>query len=374
MTEKEKMRKVKKSLTFRLLLCLLLAAVLIVPVLLTGVTKREEKEGYAVLDIDTLPIQMVQNANGEKRFYYVSAVDGQMYLARLSDETFGEICDMLDVESGKLREVYQLKGIEVLIGEDLKRGAIANSFKVFLNREVTDENFSEYFAEYYIEDDFVSERTVNADLSLVFAGMFFLVLAFGYLTPALLKANKGDFGLRDDKKMKRALGQYLPVGEYLTAGVYVDGLQTKIVRIFGKCELIDEELVPNENAGTLLIAKSKYSTHELYIGMTEKYLVFAECEKYKHAYEYGALDGYEAKALECRMPLSSVGRNAFLLTSIETCKIKHILLGCDICTVSFLDGSLLKFKINRSAGYGMSHHKENREAIINRLQTYEMGE
>lgn len=214
----------------------------------------------------------------------------------------------------------------------------------------------------------------DAYKAMVLAGVFFLVLAFAYLTPALIKAGKGDFGIMDSEKAKKELAKYLPAGEALQAVVYADGLQTKTNHMFGKCEVIDDELVPNETIDAFFVQKAKCATHGLYIGITEHSLLFTECEENKHAYSYGPLEmtaeeyaNYGIEPITRRIPLREIGTHAFPLAAIEKCQMKNTALGCVKCTVDFCDGSLLKFQINNGAGYGMPEHKENRDKLVARL-------
>ena len=61
-------------------------------------------------------------------------------------------------------------------------------------------------------------------------GVFFLVLALGYILPAIVKVSKGEFGIFDEENMMKALKKYLPDGETLTEGIYCVGIQTEIYK------------------------------------------------------------------------------------------------------------------------------------------------
>lgn len=278
MNEQEKMSKVKKSLMIRLVICLILAAVLILPVLGKGFAAKAAREAAAA-----------------------------------------------DTKSA-------------------------------------------------VEAEELEQWQTDAYKAMALAGVFFLVLAFGYLTPALIKAGKGDYGIMDDAKAKKELGKYVPAGEALQAVVYADGLQTKTNHIFGKCEVVDDELVPNEKIDAFFVSKMKFSTHGLYIGITDQSLLFTECEENKHAYSYAPLEMTAEEYEECEIepithpiPLRQIGTHAFPFASIQNCEIKKTALGCVECTVDFCDESLLKFRVNKGAGYGMPDHKENCDKLVARL-------
>lgn len=113
--------------------------------------------------------------------------------------------------------------------------AISNSMKVFKNNELNLDNFSEYLDGFYVKENFVSERVVTLYKISVFSGIFFLVLAFGYLLPVLIKINKGEAGNYDEKNIRQALEKYLPDRETLTAVVQGIGLEVSILQIFNNC-------------------------------------------------------------------------------------------------------------------------------------------
>lgn len=278
MNAQEKMNKVKKNLTIRLVICLILAAVLILPVLSKGFAAKAAREAAAA-----------------------------------------------DPEAA----------VEVVEFEQWQ---------------------------------------MDAYKAMALAGVFFLVLAVVYLIPALIKAGKGDYGIMDDAKAKKELGKYVPAGEALQAVVYADGLQTKTNHVFGKCEVIDDELVPNEKIDAFFVQKMKFSTHGLYVGITDQSLLFTECEENKHAYSSAPLEMTAEEYEECeiepvtrRIPLREIGTHAFPFASIQNCEIKKTALGCVECTVDFSDGSLLKFRVNKGAGCGMPDHKENCDKLVARL-------
>ena len=178
-------------------------------------------------------------------------------------------------------------------------------------------------------------------------------------------------GIFDETNMRKALGECMPQGETLEAGIHGIGLETEIRWVFKSCALVGEQLVPKENGKTLEVRKSKYADHDLYIGITQRYLVLAECEEYKHLYEYNEVPALEAAwAEELTAPVSIKERGAsFPLADIQSCELKKAWMGAVKCRIVMKNGSSLKLMFPKLGGLGggMPHHKEYRERMIARL-------
>ncbi len=67
----------------------------------------------------------------------------------------------------------------------------------------------------------------------------------------------------------------LPTGETLTAEIHGIGAKTHIKQAFGDCALKYDCLFPDENGTPIEIGKSKYSKYDLYIGITQNYLIMS---------------------------------------------------------------------------------------------------
>lgn len=380
----EKIIKTRKRLIALLLICLVIAAACIVPVLFKGFSDREkeavqlpeliagkgEKEGqYVQFEFDELPVVISQGQKDDSQLYYIKDAEAHAYIADLSSETIREIIDMLDVNTGKLNSVYTLTGTTYAIDDSIEGVAIANSFKVFQNEEVNHDNFSQYLGEIYIKDDSVSDRQITIYQIIVFVGVFFLVLAFGYIVPRMIRVNKGDFGIQDEQKMRKSLERYLPQGETLTAGVYALGKTTEFRQVFGNCILEDDKLIPDEDGSTIGVNKCKYAQYYLYIGMTQHHLLITDCEPCKHMYEFEDLGKLDVEGINSSISLQDIG-TCFSLTQIESCKTKKGLFGEDKCTITLKNKSLIKIMIPRSGGYAMEHHAEYRQALLDCLNSY----
>ena len=115
-------------------------------------------------------------------------------------------------------------------------------------------------------------------------------------------------GIFDEANMRQVLGACLPEGETLAAGIH---------------------------AITLQVNQKKTSYFDVYAGVTEHYLLVAECE--------------ERKYLTAAYPLLPDLRK------------------------TFRDGSFLKLQMPKRGGLGggMPHHAEYREKILARLERFQ---
>lgn len=332
--------------------------------------KVEEGE-YVTLEIAALPKSMLPVIQNIGMLYYVTDVNNHVYIANLSNETVKSIIDTLDAETGGLNSAYRFKGIVCKITEPIKKIVISNSVKVFGNNKMNLDNFSEYLDEFYIKESVTSKRTVTLYTSLVLCGVFFLIVALGYVVPELIKLNKGEFGIMDEKVMWQALQKYLPEGETLEAGICGVGLQTNVRQVFGKCVLAEERLIADENGTTLRVSKSKYSKFDVYIGITWNYLILSECETYKHYYEVDDVPEPEegaVKVIDTELRFEDIG-TCFPLAEIQNCAFKSLWTGAVRCSITMKNGSFLKLMLRKQGGPGMPQHEKYRKALIERLRT-----
>lgn len=179
-------------------------------------------------------------------------------------------------------------------------------------------------------------------------------------------------GIFDENNMRQSLEKYVPDGETLTAGVHGVGIETEIKQIFGKCELVGDKLIPNESGTAIEVTKCKYSKHDVYMGITQNYLILSECEVNKHFYEFDQdpdLEGAAVEDIETCISITDIGICCFPFTEIEKCVIKKAWMGAFNCSISMKGGSVLKIMLPKRGGLGggMPHHAEYREAILERL-------
>ena len=147
-------------------------------------------------------------------------------------------------------------------------------------------------------------------------------------------------GVFDEAKMLQVLGDCLPEGETLAAGIH--GI-------------------------TLQVNQKKTSYFDVYVGITEHYLLVAECEERKYlTAAYPLLPDFRKTVAE------DVGV-CFSFGSIQSCVIKKAMMGAVNCAITFRDGGFLKLQLPKRGGLGggMPHHAEYREAILARLAPFQ---
>ncbi|WP_325199701.1 hypothetical protein [Oscillibacter sp.] len=147
-------------------------------------------------------------------------------------------------------------------------------------------------------------------------------------------------GIFDEALMRRVLGDCTPEGETLAAGIH--GI-------------------------TLQVNQKKTSYFDVYVGVTEHYLLVAECEERKYlTAAYPLLPDLRKTVAE------DVGA-CFPFGSIERCEIKKGMMGAVNCSITFRDGNFLKLQLPKRGGLGggMPHHAEYRETILARLERFQ---
>lgn len=175
-------------------------------------------------------------------------------------------------------------------------------------------------------------------------------------------------GIFDEKSMVYALERNLPGGEKVSAGIYACAYESQVNRIFSGGVLVDNTLVPSEDGGVMGVRKSKYSTYDIYLGISSQHLVIAECEGYKHLYEYDVdLDPNVVAVTEVHdtISLEEIG-NCYPLEEIRNCEIKKGWMGSVKCNITMKNGDYFKLMFPKRGGLGggMPHHAQYREEII----------
>ncbi len=175
-------------------------------------------------------------------------------------------------------------------------------------------------------------------------------------------------GIFDEGLMRETLGRYIPDGESLEAGIHAVSRETSIVAVFGKCVYAGDRLRRAENGGALVLRKKKYAPYDVYLGVTQSYLLIAQCEENKYLYDFDAVSDAQAQPLAADLPLADVG-TCFPLADIQDCEIKKGIMGSVKCTVTMKDGSRFKLMLPKLGGVGggMPNHAQYRAAILARL-------
>ena len=173
--------------------------------------------------------------------------------------------------------------------------------------------------------------------------------------------------------MRRTLTKNLPEGETLLAGVHGIGMGVKIIETLPNCVYVEGEgLIPTpEGKNILHITKEKHAKFDLYLGVTEHYLLLAQCESNKWYYEFRNLKALTEFPSAENAPLPSledIGTRV-PFSFIQSCMVKKAWMGAVVCSVETETGSSIKVMLPKrgGAGNGMPHHAEYRKAILERL-------
>ena len=100
----------------------------------------------------------------------------------------------------------------------------------------------------------VGKDVVSVSKIMVFTGIFFLVVAFGYVLPAIINGKKSKGGTQvtnpndtaNEANMRVALEKYTPAGESLIAGIRTGVKKSSVTCVFGDCVIVDDEIRPFE--------------------------------------------------------------------------------------------------------------------------------
>lgn len=190
------------------------------------------------------------------------------------------------------------------------------------------------------------------------------------------RCRKGEYNMSDifdETSMRRALGNYIPDGETLLAGIHAVMKEMKVTGVFGKCVRTEDGLAPDENGGIIALSKRKYVAYDVYIGFTQSLLTIVECEGNKYFYQFSnkwSGDEGDVQEITSKLPFADIG-TCFLLSDIQSCEIKKGWMGSVKCTITMKNGNYFKliFPKRGGLGGGMPHHAEYREAIIARLKS-----
>ena len=178
----------------------------------------------------------------------------------------------------------------------------------------------------------------------------------------------------DEAAMRRALEEILPAGETLTAGIHAVGLEVTVLQQWRNAILSGEELLPSAAGPTLEVSRSKAARFDLYLGISERSLLLAECEPNRWLRKVSEIPNAEhpAEVLPQPLPLAGTGCFRFPLGELERCTLKKVWMGAINCTVALKNGSFLKLQLLKLGGLGggMPHHTAHREAILACLSRY----
>lgn len=178
----------------------------------------------------------------------------------------------------------------------------------------------------------------------------------------------------DEKNMRRSLEKYIPDGETLLAGIHAAAKESMVKGVFGKCICTENKLIPDENGKTVSLVKKKYSAYDVYLGITQSFLIITDCEYYRHLYQFddtSNVNEADIQEVTTEILLADIG-TCYPLTDIKSCEIKNGWMGSVKCFLTMKNGSYFKLIFPKLGGLGgdMPHHTQYREAIIARLREY----
>lgn len=172
----------------------------------------------------------------------------------------------------------------------------------------------------------------------------------------------------DANRMKDRLGKYIPEGETLVAGIHCVNKELHIFRYYQNSVPHEDRVFKLEDVEPkiLQVSKSKYSTDDLYIGITQNYFVFTTCLDRKFYYEFDYVkEAPELEHIGEFVYFRDIG-HCFRLSDIVKCEFKNGIFGAVKCNLEFKDKSTFKLLLPKKAGLGsgMPDHAQYREKII----------
>lgn len=148
-------------------------------------------------------------------------------------------------------------------------------------------------------------------------------------------------------------------------GIFDEG---NMFAVLAPCTPQGETVLAGIHGITLQVNKKKTSRFDVYIGITEHFLLVAECEERKYLTQV-----YGIRVRDTRATVAEDAGVCFPFSEIGQCKIEKGIMGSVNCSVTMRDGCFLKLQMPKLAGLGggMPHHAEYREAILARLRMLE---
>lgn len=232
---------------------------------------------------------------------------------------------------------------------------------------------SAYIVAKYRGTETVSQSTADLAKVLFMTGIFFLVVAFGYmLLPLIVAFRKKKSGesapsyLFTEADMRRLLDKYIPDGETLLAGIPAVSKKTTVYAAFDGCFAANDRLVPAQDGKTVALMKQKVNPYGIYLGITQNYLVMTDYEQNSFYYQFDDKPNSSETKIQTvaeDILLADIGK-CFSLTDIEKCEFKKGFWGEVNGVITMKNGSCFKLSLPAVL---VEHQPEYRKAIIARL-------
>ncbi len=331
---------------------------------------NEQEEGqYVKITLDRLPVQMRCNREKDNQLYFVTDVNGYLYIVNMSSDANARILKSYNRETGRLDTPYELKGTITVLDSSTKKIAIGSSYIGIAGTKITEENFADYFDSFYIKANAVSDRELELLKCVTLVGVLCLIFAFGHCLPRLIKLARGDLGIYDEENMRKVLSKYVPTGESLIAGICAMAHRVDVKYIFRNCVYKEGILTPSVNTPAFKLHKFNAKGFEMYVGVTEKHLIICECEPCQYYYTVENLPAFgDIVGEEILYPVEAkdIG-HCLALEDINGGSIKRIRGGSMRYVLNFINANKLKFTVKKSTFIEMPHHQEYQKIIISSL-------
>lgn len=222
----------------------------------------------------------------------------------------------------------------------------------------------------------VDDSVVEISKIIVLAGVFFLIMAFAHSLPMIINGKKSKGGtvatggndIFNEANMRVALDKYVPAGESLIAGIRTVTKESSASCVFDKCVLTEDDIRPAEDGKIVSVRKKKLCTYDMYLGITERSMVVADCGMCKYYYEFNKVPISSNLKIQTITEPISLGSlcKCFALEDIESCKVKKGMAGSLNCVITMKNGDYFKLMIPKSGSFGggMPHHEEYRDVIL----------
>lgn len=138
--------------------------------------------------------------------------------------------------------------------------------------------------------------------------------------------------------------------------------EARMVQVLEACLPEGETLAAGIHGITLQVNQKKTSYFDVYLGITARCLLVAECEERKYLSQRYLVP-------DLRKTVAEDAGVCFPFSEIQRCVIKKALMGAVHCSVWLKNGNFLKLQLPKRGGLGggMPHHAEYREKILARL-------
>ena len=193
-----------------------------------------------------------------------------------------------------------------------------------------------------------------------------------FITKKRKREGKQIDNIFNEQNMRLSLGKYVPDGEVLTAAIYAAGRESSVTSVFTDCTVLEDRLAPARGGQTVTVIKKKFSAHDLYLGVTQNYMIVADCMRFKYFYQFDENtenSPTKARSVTEDILLTDIGR-CFPLENVQSCNVKKGIFGFMKCTIKMKNGDYFKVAIPKYSGGlagDMPRQAEYRDRFLRQL-------